>query len=111
MTVNLHRRALVFDSIEERRDNRPRAIQHSHERLTDEAALKLLGRERGQDQTAVVEGVDQHRNGISTIDLTVLLNAVLDVIGVPVTERHYAKALAAMESALLEESAHRASRL
>ena len=45
---------------------------------------------------------DEHRNGISTRDLTVLLNAVLDVIGVPVTERCYAKSLAAMESALLE---------
>lgn len=45
---------------------------------------------------------DHHRNRVSTKDLAMLLNAVLDVIGVPVTERCYAKSLAAMESAALE---------
>jgi hypothetical protein len=45
----------------------------------------------------------QYRNHIPSKDLTGLLNAALDASGCLMDDRQYARALAAMESAALEE--------
>jgi hypothetical protein len=107
MNVDLDRHAFLSDWNERPEDCAPprdgvgQAAKAANQ-FGQELAMCETLRPRNAEAASRMSLRDRHRNRVSTKDLAMLLNAVLDVIGVPVTERCYAKSLAAMESAALE---------